>query len=133
MIITSATIDTARFSAHFDEAPIVEVSGRSYPVEVRYRPLADPEDPTGDELEQAEGIVTAVEELRAEGARRRPGLLFQVNAIPGTPPRRWPPRNGRRPRSCRYIRVCRPPSSSASSLRTPDAGSCWPPTSPRRR
>ena len=67
VIITSATIDTARFSAHFDEAPIVEVSGRSYPVEVRYRPLADPEDPTGDELEQAEGIVTAVEELRAEG------------------------------------------------------------------
>lgn len=67
VIITSATIDTARFSAHFDDAPVVEVSGRTYPVEVRYRPLADPEDPNGDELEQAEGIVAAVEELRAAG------------------------------------------------------------------
>src|SRR5690606_22012458 len=37
VIITSATIDTARFSAHFGDAPIIEVSGRTYPVEVRYR------------------------------------------------------------------------------------------------
>ena len=41
VIITSATIDPQRFSAHFDGAPIVEVSGRTYPVEVRYRPLVD--------------------------------------------------------------------------------------------
>ena len=39
LIVTSATIDTARFSKHFDDAPIVEVEGRSYPVEVRWRPL----------------------------------------------------------------------------------------------
>ncbi|MGN6689197.1 MAG: ATP-dependent RNA helicase HrpA [Actinomycetales bacterium] len=39
VVITSATIDTARFSRHFDDCPVVEVSGRSYPVEVRYRPL----------------------------------------------------------------------------------------------
>ncbi|MDU1780053.1 MAG: DEAD/DEAH box helicase, partial [Propionibacterium sp.] len=46
VIITSATIDTARFSAHFDDAPIIEVSGRTYPVEVRYRPLeTQPDDP----------------------------------------------------------------------------------------
>src|SRR6202012_5279918 len=38
VIVTSATIDTARFAAHFD-APVVEVSGRTYPVELRYRPL----------------------------------------------------------------------------------------------
>ncbi|GAB3515095.1 ATP-dependent RNA helicase HrpA [Pseudoxanthomonas daejeonensis] len=38
IIVTSATIDTARFSRHFDDAPVVEVAGRTYPVEVRYRP-----------------------------------------------------------------------------------------------
>ena len=39
LIITSATIDPQSFSAHFDDAPIIEVSGRTYPVEIRYRPL----------------------------------------------------------------------------------------------
>ena len=38
VIVTSATIDTARFSRHFDDAPVVEVAGRTFPVEVRYRP-----------------------------------------------------------------------------------------------
>src|SRR5579864_7881566 len=42
VIITSATIDPERFSEHFWDAPIIEVSGRVYPVEVRYRPLAGP-------------------------------------------------------------------------------------------
>ncbi|MGB3954309.1 MAG: ATP-dependent RNA helicase HrpA [Brooklawnia sp.] len=67
VIITSATIDTRRFSEHFDDAPIVEVSGRSYPVEVRYRPLADPDNPAAEPLDQADGIVAAVQELRTEG------------------------------------------------------------------
>ena len=39
LVITSATIDPGRFSRHFGDAPVVEVSGRTYPVEVRYRPL----------------------------------------------------------------------------------------------
>jgi ATP-dependent helicase HrpA len=66
IIITSATIDTARFSAHFDDAPIIEVSGRTYPVELRYRP---PEDQaTGESLTQAEAIVEAVNELELEGS-----------------------------------------------------------------
>lgn len=42
LIITSATIDAERFSAHFDNAPVIEVSGRTYPVEIRYRPLGRP-------------------------------------------------------------------------------------------
>src|SRR4051812_40918382 len=68
VIITSATIDPERFSKHFDDAPIVEVSGRTYPVETRYRPLVDPEDPEGDpERDQTQGILDAVEELCAEG------------------------------------------------------------------
>ncbi|MCO5095582.1 MAG: ATP-dependent RNA helicase HrpA [Xanthomonadaceae bacterium] len=39
LIVTSATIDTERFSRHFDNAPVVAIEGRSYPVETRYRPL----------------------------------------------------------------------------------------------
>ena len=66
VIVTSATIDTARFSAHFGGAPVIEVSGRGYPVEVRYRPLTRPapDDPTiVDELDQVEGIADALDEL----------------------------------------------------------------------
>src|SRR5882724_10636568 len=68
LIITSATIDPQRFSAHFSGAPIVEVSGRTYPVEVRYRPLVDPDDPGADpDRDQLEAIGDAVDELCAEG------------------------------------------------------------------
>ncbi|HEX6857466.1 MAG TPA: ATP-dependent RNA helicase HrpA [Streptosporangiaceae bacterium] len=67
VIITSATIDPGRFAAHFGEAPVIEVSGRTYPVEVRYRPLADPEDPEAEPRDQVQGIIDAVGELRATG------------------------------------------------------------------
>ena len=66
LIITSATIDTQRFSDHFDQAPIIEVSGRTYPVEIRYRPLETHKDDQGQTFEQDEpqAIVHALEELR---------------------------------------------------------------------
>jgi len=67
VIITSATIDPARFSTHFGDAPVIEVSGRMYPVEVRYRPLADPDHPGDEPKDQAQGICDAIRELRAEG------------------------------------------------------------------
>jgi ATP-dependent helicase HrpA len=67
IIITSATIDPERFSKHFWDAPVVEVSGRTYPVQVRYRPLADPDQPDTEPRDQAQGICDAVAELRAEG------------------------------------------------------------------
>ncbi|GAY12887.1 ATP-dependent RNA helicase HrpA [Pseudonocardia sp. N23] len=68
VIITSATIDPERFSRHFGGAPIVEVSGRSYPVEVRYRPVVDPDDPDADpDREEIEAIGDAVAELQREG------------------------------------------------------------------
>ncbi len=67
VIITSATIDPERFSKHFSDAPIVEVSGRVYPVEVRYRPLADPDRPSDEAKDQVQGICDALAELRAEG------------------------------------------------------------------
>ncbi|WP_342373444.1 ATP-dependent RNA helicase HrpA [Propioniciclava soli] len=60
VIITSATIDTARFAAHFDDAPVVEVSGRTFPVEIVHEPLAE-----GEEL--VDGITRAVAQLHALG------------------------------------------------------------------
>ncbi len=95
VIITSATIDPERFSRHFaggewvgrsaggesggrsadgesgqqgGGAPVIEVSGRMYPVEVRYRPLADPDDPGTEPVDQVQGIGDALDELRAEGS-----------------------------------------------------------------
>ncbi len=74
VIVTSATIDPERFAEHFaapdgTPAPIVEVSGRTYPVEVRYRPLSDPERPD-DDRDQVTGICEAVEELWTERSGR---------------------------------------------------------------
>ncbi len=70
LIITSATIDPERFAQHFaaadgTPAPIIEVSGRTYPVELRYRPLVDPES-EGEERDQVTGVCDAVEELWTE-------------------------------------------------------------------
>ncbi|TYP87834.1 ATP-dependent RNA helicase HrpA [Blastococcus xanthinilyticus] len=68
LVITSATIDVERVAAHFAGAPIVEVSGRTYPVEVRYRPVVDLDDPEADEdRDQVSAILDAVDELTAEG------------------------------------------------------------------
>ncbi|WP_405924825.1 ATP-dependent RNA helicase HrpA [Streptomyces sp. NBC_00035] len=66
VVITSATIDPERFSRHFGDAPIVEVSGRTYPVEVRYRPLLE-EDGDDSDRDQITAICDAVEELQGEG------------------------------------------------------------------
>ena len=74
VIITSATIDPERFAEHFKDprtgkpAPIIEVSGRTYPVEVRYRPINDPEDKDKDEdRDQVTAITDAIGELEREG------------------------------------------------------------------
>lgn len=83
LIVTSATIEPQRFAAHFGGAPIVEVSGRTYPVEIRYRPLevavpaaaapdsGDPDDPDHEVVrteirDEIEAIVDAIGELEAE-------------------------------------------------------------------
>ncbi|MGH3901040.1 MAG: ATP-dependent RNA helicase HrpA [Pseudonocardiaceae bacterium] len=68
VIITSATIDPARFSQHFDGAPVIEVSGRSYPVEIRYRPYGVDSENNTDDRDQIQAICDAVLELRAEGS-----------------------------------------------------------------
>ena len=60
VVITSATIDPERFSRHFDDAPVLEVSGRTYPVEVRYRPMEEDQD-------QVSAIVAACQDLPRDG------------------------------------------------------------------
>ncbi|MFC4035931.1 ATP-dependent RNA helicase HrpA [Streptomyces polygonati] len=69
VVITSATIDPQRFSRHFGDAPVVEVSGRTYPVEVRYRPLLEEvtENAADADRDQISAICDAVDELQAEG------------------------------------------------------------------
>src|SRR6185312_14761305 len=71
LIVTSATLDAERFARHFgspgEPAPVLEVSGRSYPVEVRYRPLGGAADEADDEEELEEAIVAAAEDLWREG------------------------------------------------------------------
>jgi ATP-dependent helicase HrpA len=84
VVITSATIDAEKFSAHFGKAPVIEVSGRTYPVEIRYRPLGDeglPLSPTPlpqgergikkarekEEADLTQAILDATDELAREG------------------------------------------------------------------
>lgn len=68
IIITSATIDPERFSKHFNDAPIIEVSGRTFPVDVRYRPLVEiDKNDMEAEGDQLQGIFDAVDELCQEG------------------------------------------------------------------
>ena len=139
VIVTSATIDTERFAHHFAPAgigapivpaPIIEVTGRTYPVEVRYRPFGAERD---DDRDQVQAIIDAVTELGREG----PGdvLVFlsgereihdTADALrrldasrPRGPPALCPVVGGR----------------AAPHLRTASraAGSCSAPTSPRRR
>ena len=66
VIITSATIDAERFSQHFNGAPVLEVSGRTYPVEILYRPLTS-KDEDDAEVELTDAIVDAADELARYG------------------------------------------------------------------
>ncbi len=146
VIVTSATIEPERFAAHFGGAPIVEVSGRTYPVEIRYRPLEvpvvaddseDPDDPDHEivrsELrDQTEAIVDAVDELSAEPPGDVLVFLSGEREIRDTAVKHCAALSIDTPRCCPSTHVCRPPNSSGSSSPAgPGAESCWPPTSPR--
>ncbi|NBA97917.1 ATP-dependent RNA helicase HrpA [Pseudomonas sp. R5(2019)] len=84
VIITSATIDLERFSEHFDKAPIIEVSGRTYPVDTWYRPLTAEQDEEGnrveDDLTVDQAILATLDEIaafeRSEGKRPGDVLVF---------------------------------------------------------
>ncbi|MEI8385814.1 MAG: ATP-dependent RNA helicase HrpA, partial [Nitrosomonadaceae bacterium] len=64
IIVTSATIDADRFSTHFNQAPVIEVSGRMYPVEMRYRPISTEGE---EELDIDQAILDAVDETTRSG------------------------------------------------------------------
>ncbi len=74
LIITSATIDPERFSKHFNNAPIIQVSGRTYPVEIRYQETNSDRNEQDNDTDQSSAIVHAVDELM----REKPGdiLIF---------------------------------------------------------
>ncbi|HUE93060.1 ATP-dependent RNA helicase HrpA [Pseudomonas sp.] len=84
LIITSATIDLQRFSAHFDGAPIVEVSGRTFPVDTWYRPLTAEQDEDGNRVEEDlsvdQALLATLDEIsafeKAEGTRPGDVLVF---------------------------------------------------------
>lgn len=84
VIITSATIDLERFSKHFNDAPIIEVSGRTYPVDTWYRPLTAEQDEEGnrveDDLTVDQAILATLDEIaafeRSEGKRPGDVLVF---------------------------------------------------------
>jgi len=66
VIITSATIDADRFARHFNQAPVIEVSGRLFPVEMRYRPLQERNEDDRD-MEMEDAVVEAADELTRQG------------------------------------------------------------------
>ncbi len=68
LVITSATIDPERFARHFSDAPIINVSGRSFPVEVRYRPVELDEEDDETASGEQDAILSAVDELWSEQA-----------------------------------------------------------------
>jgi len=81
VVVTSATIDPQRFSAHFGGAPVIEVSGRMFPVEVRYRPLVEAAEPSDAGADDDSGIeprdqITAICEAVDELSRQGPGDIL---------------------------------------------------------
>ncbi len=81
IIVTSATIDTARFSKHFDDAPVVEVAGRTYPVEVRYRPPGGDGDEAAAVPEAGRGTGPGRGRREAEAGRELDPLAAITRAV----------------------------------------------------
>ena len=144
LIITSATIDTARFAGHFDDAPVLSVEGRSYPVEVRYRDFqadAAPETHAGrkapveraDDLSMADKIVRTVDEISLSD-----GLGDILVFLPGEREIREVhlALAKRKYRADRRAAAVRPPVGERPGPRVQSgyrsAASCWPPMSPKR-
>jgi len=83
LIITSATINFERFSAHFDQAPVIQVSGRTFPVEVRYRPYHETPEDVHDGPKLAQAIVSALNELEAQDRAQQKSLGDVLVFLPG--------------------------------------------------
>ena len=147
VIVTSATIDTARFASHFGvgdlDAPIVEVTGRTYPVEVRYRPFGDQPDGRAESFaRRGLRLAQRTSETRCRrSAMRSTSWLAQAtrscscraSGRSTTRPTSCAGGSSTTPRSCPSTPACRRASSTASSSPIAVAGSCSARTSPRRR
>ncbi len=142
VVITSATIDPERFAEHFADAqgrpaPIIEVSGRTYPVEVRYRPLLEEayDDEEGEPVLRDQ--TEAIERRGHRAAERHRRGHPRLPAGGARDPRHRRRAQAARPRvhvastSSRSTPGSPPPSSTASSSGTPVDAWCWRPTSPR--
>src|SRR5690606_33446396 len=122
LVVTSATIDTERFAGHFGGAPVVEVEGRGYPVEVRYRPLG--------EGGRRAGACCAASWPRA--TRSWPGAARATYWCSGPASARSATRTGRWrsaataiPRWCRCTRGCRRGTRTGCSTPARSGASCW--------
>ena len=114
LVITSATIDPQRFSRHFGGAPVVEVSGRTYPVELRYRPLADPTTPSATRPTRSPTPSRSC----CASARATCSCSSPASVRSATRPTRWPGGCAPASTSCRCTRGSPRASSSACSGRT---------------
>ncbi len=159
VIITSATIDADRFARHFGNgdkpAPVIEVSGRLYPVEVRYRPVeafdknaANTNPNATSDAGQArrsamaakergqrdlmDAVVDAVDELARIGSGDV-WCFCRASAKSATPPRRCASITHRMSKSCRCSRACPRRNRNACSKFPTRAASCLRPTSPKPR
>ena len=109
VIVTSATIDTARFARHFgigdEDAPIVEVTGRTYPVEVRYRPFGD--QPDGTTRQPRPGAGDQRRRRRAGRRGRHARVPVRASGRSTTPPTSCAGASCTTPRCCRCTPGCR--------------------------
>ena len=124
VIITSATIDAERFSQHFNGAPVLEVSGRTYPVEILYRPLTS-KDEDDAEVELTDAIVDAADELARYGEGDILVFLPGEREIREAAEACASPRCATTTKSCPCSHACRTPSSTKSSIpQARNAASC---------
>lgn len=86
VIVTSATIDPESFSRHFDGAPVIEVSGRTYPVEVRYRPLVADGDAEGDDPDDEDDARRGDGRRRADDKDYLQGITEALDELAGEAP-----------------------------------------------
>ncbi|MDO3386955.1 ATP-dependent RNA helicase HrpA [Gilvimarinus sp. SDUM040013] len=76
LIITSATIDVNRFSSHFNDAPVIEVSGRTYPVDVWYRPMIDSDNEDNDSHQAIIDAITEIDQHERKTGKGRGGDIL---------------------------------------------------------
>ena len=133
VIVTSATIDTERFSRHFGDAPVVDVEGRGHPVE---RALAAAGRRGRRRRASARSSKASSPPATRSPVSARSAIRWcscPANARSAMPTRRWSGANTAIPKCCRCTRDCRRATRTGCSIPGRSDASCWRPTSPRHR